>query len=259
MVLAPRRSSDSVRVQDAARAAGVDVLRLDGWRVPPELGSRADGLYAEPPYADVVAGPLGLALLEAPLDWLVRCPAALRGRPVEPTTLAEARARLAGPAFVKAQDDKSVPPAVYRRGAELPGQDRVDGATPVLVQGVLRLRVEYRFWCLSGAVLTGSRYAVDGGPAPHALGGGEAASARAYAQEALSATRETLPDATVLDVGVDDEGRWVVVEVNAAWGSGLYASDEHAALPVVRASVLRADRVPAPQAPFVRELPQVSW
>ena len=261
LVLSPRLSDDSCRVERAASRAGVSTLRLSGWRLPAEVvgDPDIDGLYAEPLFADVVAEPLGLALLEAPLDWLVRCPPALRRRSVRAMTLAQARRDVTAPAFVKALDDKSVPPQVYRCGAELPDESLVDGSVPVLVQGVLDIVAEYRLWCLDGVVMTGSRYAVRGRLAEQPLHGPEAQAALTFGAQALAAVGETLPSAAVLDVGVVGDGSWVVVEVNAAWASGLYEADDHRALTVIRASSLRGSELAAKDRGFVRTGAQVEW
>jgi hypothetical protein len=45
-------------------------LRLDSWRVPAGLDRDDVALYGEPLFADVVAPSLGVALLQAPFDWL---------------------------------------------------------------------------------------------------------------------------------------------------------------------------------------------
>ena len=257
LVLPPRLSDDSTRIAVAAVVAGVPVLRLPGWRVPD--GTVACALYAEPLYADVVSGPLGLALLEAPLDWLVNCPAELSRRPVRATTLAWARTLTDGPVFVKAADDKSVPPAVYATGADLPNEQTADGTTLVLVQGVIRFTAEYRLFCLDRQVTTGSRYAVYGTLDEAPLDGPEASAAVAFAVHALTVSGRTLPRAAVLDVGLTCTGDWAVVEANAPWGSGLYAVDEHLALPVVLAGSKPRVLLDPAELPFVRKTPDIGW
>jgi hypothetical protein len=54
----------------AALAVGWDAVRLTNWRVPAGLSQRDPVLYGEPIFADMVAGALGVALLQAPLAWL---------------------------------------------------------------------------------------------------------------------------------------------------------------------------------------------
>ena len=70
LVLPPRITPDTEAMFAAAQAAGWEVLRLDGWRVPARLKGRDVVLYGEPLFADVVAPSLRVALLQAPFDWL---------------------------------------------------------------------------------------------------------------------------------------------------------------------------------------------
>jgi hypothetical protein len=45
-----------------------------------------------------------------------------------------------------------------------------------------------------------------------------------------------LPRSCVLDVGLLDRGGWVLIEANAAWGSGLNGCDAAAVLPCIEAA-----------------------
>ncbi|MFD4174196.1 ATP-grasp domain-containing protein [Streptomyces anulatus] len=185
-------------------------------------------LHAGPSFADVVAPALGIALLEAPADWLARLPRALTQRDIRATTISEAY-RLRRPAFVKSPNDKSIPALVYADGSRLPGPDAVDPATVVLVSDVMTFAVEYRLHLLDGAVHAAGQYAEAGrlrlGPPD--------GDALAFGQDVLAAAGETLPSAIVVDVGRDDEGRWAVIEANAAWASGCYSADPDRALETV--------------------------
>ncbi|MFI1251824.1 ATP-grasp domain-containing protein [Streptomyces anulatus] len=185
-------------------------------------------LHAGPSFADVVAPALGIALLEAPADWLARLPRALTQRDIRAMTIAEAY-RLRRPAFVKSPNDKSISALVYADGSRLPGPDAVDPATVVLVSDVMTFAVEYRLHLLDGAVHAAGQYAEAGrlrlGPPD--------GDALAFGQDVLAAAGETLPSAIVVDVGRDDEGRWAVIEPNAAWASGCYSADPDRALETV--------------------------
>ncbi|WP_326616948.1 ATP-grasp domain-containing protein [Streptomyces anulatus] len=185
-------------------------------------------LHAGPSFADVVAPALGIALLEAPADWLARLPRALTQRDIRAMTIGEAY-RLRRPAFVKSPNDKSIPALVYADGSRLPGPDAVDPATVVLVSDVMTFAVEYRLHLLDGAVHAAGQYAEAGrlrlGPPD--------GDALAFGRDVLAAAGKTLPSAIVVDVGRDDEGRWAVIEANAAWASGCYSADPDRALETV--------------------------
>ncbi|MEU0979650.1 ATP-grasp domain-containing protein [Streptomyces griseus] len=185
-------------------------------------------LHAGPSFADVVAPALGIALLEAPADWLARLPRTLTRREILALPIGEAY-RLRRPAFVKSPNDKGVPALVYADGSRLPGPDAVDPETVVLVSDVMTFAAEYRLHLLDGTVHAAGQYAESGrlrlGPA-----GGDAL---AFGREVLAAAGETLPSAIVVDVGRDDTGRWAVIEANAAWASGCYSADPDRALDTV--------------------------
>jgi len=119
LVLPPRITPDTDAMLAAARTAGWGSLRLDSWRVPAGLSQRDVVLYGEPLFADVVAGSLGVALLQAPFDWLPKLPARYRQCAVTFTSLAAARQH-PRPAFMKPADDKYFVARVYASGAELP-------------------------------------------------------------------------------------------------------------------------------------------
>jgi hypothetical protein len=82
LILPPRITPDTDAMLAAAQVAGWEALRLDGWRVPAGLNGRDVVLYGEPLFADVVAPSLGVALLQAPFDWLPGLPEHYRKREV---------------------------------------------------------------------------------------------------------------------------------------------------------------------------------
>ncbi|MFF2234108.1 ATP-grasp domain-containing protein [Streptomyces anulatus] len=220
--------------QDTRAAGSAESTRVAGSTERTESTGCAgsDGhavhLHAGPSFADVVAPALGIALLEAPADWLARLPRALTQRDIRAMTIGEAY-RLRRPAFVKSPNDKSIPALVYADGSRLPGPDAVDPATVVLVSDVMTFAVEYRLHLLDGAVHAAGQYAEAGrlrlGPPD--------GDALAFGRDVLAAAGKTLPSAIVVDVGRDDEGRWAVIEANAAWASGCYSADPDRALETV--------------------------
>ncbi|WP_312018596.1 ATP-grasp domain-containing protein [Streptomyces sp. I05A-00742] len=244
LVLPPRLTASAEAVRDAARRRGMRTEQLPGFTVP--AGLRAQHLHAGPGFADAVAPVLGIAPLEAPVDWLARLPRAFTRREVLAMPLGEAHA-LRRPAFVKSPNDKGIRAMVYADGSRLPGPDAVDPATPVLVSDVVEFTVEHRLFVLDGAVRGGSRYGERGRLALGPL----APEAARFGAELLAAHGDTLPSAVVVDVGTV-EGHWAVIEANAAWASGLYTTEPDTALDVVLRAAGPDAAVAARDRPFVR-------
>ncbi|WP_349318975.1 ATP-grasp domain-containing protein [Mycolicibacterium canariasense] len=88
---------------------------------------------------------------------------------------------------------------------------------------------EWRFWIAHGQVTTGSWYRVD----DSIWGSDEWAYAdnrdstyrRAESVAAEVAAEVPAPPGYVIDIGLTVDGRWLVVEANAAWSSGPYDGD----------------------------------
>ncbi|MET9603605.1 ATP-grasp domain-containing protein [Streptomyces sp. NPDC006512] len=256
LLLAPRPNDTAPRLGAAAARRGLRVLTARDWRVPAAAPAAWPAhLYGGPLLADSVAGELGVLPLEPPADWLARLPRELSGRQVESVTLAEAR-RLRRPAFVKPPTDKFFPARIYPDGSRLPGPDAFDDDLPVLVSDIACFAREYRLFVLDGAVHTGSRYAV--GPALDPLPLDEdpyAAEVRAFAAELLADSACRLPSASVVDVGLLQDGGWASVEANPAWASGGYACDPERVLDVVcRAAGPATEAADADRA-FARPVP----
>ncbi|WP_369217108.1 ATP-grasp domain-containing protein [Streptomyces flavofungini] len=225
LVLPPRLTASAQTLREAAHHRGLRTVQLPTFAVPAEL--RGEHLHAGPAFADAVAPALGIALSEAPEDWLARLPREFTGREIAFGPIREAYG-LRRPAFVKSPNDKGIPARIYTDGSRLPGPDAVDPLTPVLISDVVEFAAEYRLHLLDGAVHTGSRYARHGRLALGPLSD----DAAAFGAELLAACRDTLPSAIVVDVGLA-EGRWSVIEANAAWASGMYTADPQRALDVV--------------------------
>ncbi|HYT87585.1 MAG TPA: ATP-grasp domain-containing protein [Gemmataceae bacterium] len=246
LILPPRYTPDSIAVSKAAVRAGWGVERLGSWRVPDHLAGQEFVLYGEPLFAAVVADPLGLSLLEPPLDWLAGLSQELTRRRIRFTTLAEAR-NLTDPTFVKPAEDKCFPARVYESGRDLPGADVLSATTPVLVARTVDWQMEFRCFALDGEVLSLSPYLRDGKLAQAEDGSwpateDELARARAFASAVLRDPQTSLPPAIVLDVGVIRGEGWAVVEANAAWGSGVYGCDPEQVLRVVQRACVASDR-----------------
>ena len=236
LILTPRHTDDSQALWRVAVARGWRVERLTTWRVPEELCAVADPvLYVEALFGPTLAAQLGVELLDPPEDWLPRLPREYRRREVAMATLGEARRR-GEPAFVKPPNDKSFPAAVYAP-AELPPDFSDDMA--VLIAEPVRFRSEFRGFVLDREIRTVSLYSKDGELAtdepPTAE---EEEQLGAWTRSFLADRSVGLPRACVLDVGWIEGRGWAVVELNAAWGAGLYRCDPGPALDVIHGATL---------------------
>ncbi|MFF4168200.1 ATP-grasp domain-containing protein [Streptomyces sp. NPDC001741] len=247
LILPPRLTASARALREAARRRGMRTVQLPDHDVPDALRAGDAYLHAGPSFADAVAPALGVAPLEAPADWLARLPAVFVRREIRAVPIREAYG-LRRPVFVKSPNDKSIRALVYADGSRLPGPDAVDPETVVLMSDVVVFDEEHRLYLLDGQVHTGSRYGVSGQLRPAPL----SAEAVAFGNELLSAAGHTLPSAIVVDVGVTDAGQWAVVEANAAWASGCYASDPDRALEVVLRAAGPAPHLAERDAAFVR-------
>lgn len=244
LVLPPRLTDSAIALRQAAQRRGLDTVQLPTFEVP--HGLRAEHVHAGPRFADAVASTLGIALLEAPADWLANLPETWTRRDIQAMPIKDAYA-LRRPAFIKSPNDKSIPARVYADGSRLPGPDAVEPSTMVLVSDVARFTAEYRLYLLDGVVHTGSRYAEDGQLSVGTL----SAAAASFGAEVVAALGSTLPSAIVVDIGVVG-GSWAVIEANAAWASGRYGADADRALDVVLRAATPTERVAARDRCFIR-------
>ncbi|MEY9969043.1 hypothetical protein ABIA33_007130 [Streptacidiphilus sp. MAP12-16] len=245
LVLPPRLTDSATSLRDTAQARGIRTVQLPTFTVP--TGLQAQHLHAGPGFADTVAENLGIALLEAPADWLATLPAQFTRREVRAMPLGEAYA-LRRPVFVKSPNDKGITARVYADGSRLPGPDAVDPTTLVLVSDVVTFTSEFRLFVLDGHVRTASRYAQHGrlslGPVSR--------EGSAFAANLLAACAHTLPSAIVIDIGTIADNQWAVIEANAAWASGRYTADPDALLDVVLRAAAPTSRLSRRDRPFVR-------
>jgi hypothetical protein len=247
LILGPRHTEDGQRLWRAAGELGWKTERLASWRIPDYLrGVPEPVVYAEALFAPALAAELGLMLAEPPAAWLVSLPDEYRKRAVMLTTVGEVRANPA-PMFVKPPNDKSFPAAV-RTGPGIPAW--VPDDTPVLVQEVVEWEVEFRCFVLDRRVRTFSIYLRDGElqkDAGWASTDEEDAELLAFTGRLLADERVTLPRAVVLDAGAIRGRGWAAVELNAAWGSGVYGCDPAAVLEVLRHAAAPAVRRTSPR------------
>lgn len=208
LVLAPRQNDDARRMAFAAQQMGWEVYAATSWREFPEWLQDADSvLYSDPLFADIAAGPLNLALLEPPANWLPTLPEQYLQRVVMFMTLAEAR-QLPGPIFLKPAEDKSFPARVYDDpGSELPSPDALPPETLVLTSEPVVWKTEYRCFIWDRCIAAMSVYMRFGELAQDANGNWPAAESESeeairFAEAVLADASVELPDAMVMDVGL---------------------------------------------------------
>ncbi len=240
LVLSPRFSDDSNVLWRAALDLGIDVERARGMRLS-SIPSNAF-LYGEPLFADAVAEPLGISLLQPTPEWLPSLSRQYLGRWVELTSTGDLFDRRAAwsPLFVKPPDDKLFAARVYDHLADLAAVTHdLPGDTAVLVSSPVRFEVEYRAFVAARKVLALSVYVRDGAVAEGWVEQpGEREGALGLLNALLADEAVSLPPALVIDVGRLDSGEWVVVEGNPAWASGLCGCDPAAVLQVLAAAAV---------------------
>jgi hypothetical protein len=256
LILTPRMTQDTLALEQAALAAGWDVVRLSGWRVPASLRAAAPIVYGEPLFAEVVAAELGLALLQTPPAWLPELPEEYRLRAIRLTTLASAR-QVGGPIFIKPADQKSFPAQVYASGADLSDAFGLEDDTLTLLSEPVVWDVEYRCVIADRTLLTLSPYwrsgalaqATDGSwPAPPE----EFAAVQAFVARLLADPQVALPPACMLDAGAIAGRGWAVIEANSVWGAGLYGCEPVLVLRALRRAVAPASRLAADERRWAR-------
>lgn len=238
LLLSSRFTEDNQALWRAAVELGWNIERVRGLTLPVGLATDEIVLFVESLFAPAIAEQLGLTLVEVAEDWLVRLPADYRKRNIQLTTLGDAR-RLAMPCFVKPPNDKSFPAKVYESRAELPTEFEDD--TAVLVAEPVSFEVEYRSFVLDREIRTLSPYLrfgqlarANGFAAPES----ERAEAHNFASRLLADAQVEFPRAVALDVGRIEGKGWAAVELNAAWGSGIYGCDPNEVLRVIQHAVI---------------------
>lgn len=242
LILTPRQTEDSRQLWRAAIELGWGVERLPDWRVSERMKQVEEPvLYVESLMTPLIAAAFKVRLSEPPEDWLASLPEEYRRRTVRRMTLGEAR-RLPKPAFIKPPNDKSFPARVYEP-SELP-LDFSDEIS-VLVAEPVCWEIEFRCFILDRKLRTFSVYLREGAlqrDFNFVSSDAEDEAMRGFLQRVLSDHRVQLPRAIVMDVGTIAGRGWAVVEVNAAWGSGIYGCDPREVLQVLRHTV---ERLPA--------------
>ena len=237
LILSPRYTEDSQKLWRGAISLGWDVERLANWQIPPRLFSvEKPVIYLEGLMAGMVAQQLKISLIEPREDWLCDLPQKYRKRAIAIKTFKEAK-NLQESAFIKPPNEKSFLAGIYR-GAELPEGYPEDG--PVLISEIVQWECEFRCFILHRQLQTFSIYLRDGElqrENGYAHSVQEEQELKEYVRGLLADSTVQLPPAIVLDVGVIKDKGWAVVELNSAWGSGIYGCDPVEVLEVLKHSV----------------------
>jgi hypothetical protein len=102
---------------------------------------------------------------------------------------------------------------------------------------VLDINYEHRFFVAEGQITTGSPYLVDGRGYSLDIDTSHMQAAQEFAEYVLLSDPTNMPSAFTLDVGLDvATNKWLVIEANRAWSSGLYGCDPTAASDVIEYS-----------------------
>lgn len=237
LVFTPRYTDDSQLLWKAACAAGWQVERLSNWRVPDNPDrNKPIYFYGEALFAPMLAEQLEIELLSPAPTWLVNLGARYKLREIRALPMKEAR-DITTPTFIKPPNDKSFTAGVYL-GSELT-PDYPDHEL-VLCSEVVTWEIEFRCFILNRELLTYSLYARNGESQQEQnfySDADEDAKLEEFVMNLLSDQTVELPEAIVLDVGFIRDRGWACVELNAAWGSGIYACDPGQVLRVLERSI----------------------
>lgn len=104
-------------------------------------------------------------------------------------------------------------------------------------ESLLKINHEHRFYVIDGEILTGSAYLVDGVTYYDGAVSSRTSEAHEFANHAVSELGENQPAAYTLDVGFDEiNKKWILIEGNPAWCSGIYGSEPILALKAIERS-----------------------
>ncbi len=237
LVLPPIQTADTDRIADAADQLKWTIVQLEAWAVPEGKTFPEPVIYGDTSFASTVAPPLGIRLLDPPLDLVYRLPRKFHRREMQPSTLGEARKKK-GKFVIWPTNQKLFPKKVYVDGAGLPSIKALADTTPVLISMVVEWEWMYRFFTAGGLIAAYSPY--QHGPRPAHDDHGKwlydekrDAGAVQCVQDLLHECPALLPAATVDDVGLT-EGKWGVIEFLCPAEAALFGCDEHKVLPVIR-------------------------
>lgn len=217
LVLTPRLTSDSVRLEAAAAKLGWAIHRATRYR----LASLPEDpvVYGELVFCDVMAVKLGLGILETPDRWLAELPYSYVSRKVRLLRhgdLSSLKAR----SFIKPANDKLFEAGIFERGWHVPYR-HIDPEMAVLVSDVVSFACELRCYVLDREVRTAGVYAMWGSSETKERELYD--TGREWLAEVLADPSVHLPSAAIVDVGyLPEQKTWAIVEANQPSASGLY-------------------------------------
>lgn len=213
----PDPERDSVAA--AWRESGGEVLRLGRFWTPPAVDRARTRVYGPEVFCLVLAEKLQLELV-SPADDIIRTvPYELLRRRAAIQSLGEVLDS-AYPLFSKPVIPKQFSGRVYTSRTDLEQETRgIPRDTAVLQSEVVQIEAEARAFILDGRALTISVYE------------GEASAPERFVENLAS--RTSIPQTCVLDVGLVPREGWVFLEANASWGAGLNGCDARLALPSI--------------------------
>lgn len=245
--------------RDLAAAGTIPVRAVLGLDVPDLTGS---ALWCPGPWATrLMKTGASRSFTSAGPDWLARVPGRYLRRKIWCGTLGELERREDfGPGFYKLSEHKHslVPAEVHASSHDFTehvhaafdawpgaGSDVLD--LNCTVSGLMDYRHEYRCFIARGTVTAASQYlsrlpGIHGGDVTVTWDAyqedrcPDPSEASAFAQEVANAMESDQPPGYTLDVGCDAEGRWSVIEANAAWSSGIYHAPRSGVIESVLAS-----------------------
>jgi hypothetical protein len=228
LVISDKPDSERDAVAAAWETGGGEVLRLARFWEPPPLDVERVRLYGAEAFCQVLAQKLGVALVTPADDLLLRLSSGHVKRTVRRTTVAESGS-IAFPTFIKSFIPKLIRSRVYSSADDL--ADALRGAEPtteLLVSEIIDLDCEVRCWTLAGEVLSIACYE------------GDADLDEARELASIVTYDYGVPSPCVIDMGRTRDRGWVVIEANAAWGSGLNGCDPVAAARCIAGATKRS-------------------
>ena len=230
-LLTPAKSDEERdRVAQAWEAAGGRVRRVEKFWVKPDLAdNEAVAIYGNDTFAQVLAQVLGLKLL-SPDDALIgRISKEWTKRTVLQRDLAEL-VESDFPLFVKPVIPKQFVAAVYQSLSELQAATLdLPGKEAVLTSEKVEISAESRFFVLDGEVQASAIYE----------GEGDLAEAELLVSAFAQALASDLPRTYVVDLALNPDLGWFMLEFNSAWGAGLNGCDPQKVLHCIAAATAK--------------------
>lgn len=93
-------------------------------------------------------------------------------------------------------------------------------------ESLLTINHEHRFYVCDRVIRTGSPYLIDGVVFHDEMVSPRYADALHAAEKTVAALGDNQPVGYTLDMGLDEvSGKWIIIEANPAWSSGIYGCD----------------------------------